>query len=60
MKPEGAWNEAVPGREEYFGPGPRQFAVCGPDADRAVYAVGLAVLRRGARPIAKDVGPVVL
>ena len=35
VKPKGAWNEAVPGSEDDFAPGPRQFAVCGQDAHLA-------------------------
>ena len=44
LKPEGAWDEAVPGSEKYFAPGPRYFAVSSPDAHLSPCAVGLAVL----------------
>ena len=38
-EPERARDQAVPGSEKYFAPGPRYFAVSGPDAHLPVYAV---------------------
>ena len=36
LKPECAWDEAVPVSKKYFAPGPRYFAVSGPNGHLSV------------------------